>query len=301
MISICIPIYNFNVRRLVQALEVQKKKSMYPVEILLIDDGSDQNIKNENAPFCLKHRYIELNENIGRSKVRNLFVKYAAFPNLLFLDCDSLIIRDDFLKTYTDCLNAENESPQVICGGREYPAEAPKKNQLLRYKYGIKRESKSAAERQKYPNRSFMTNNFVVKKELIETIGFDENLSGYGHEDTLFGLELQAQNIDVAHIDNPVLNADIELNEVYLKKTQQGIINLVHILNHYPNRTLLIENVSLLKTYFKIPYIAFFIRLFAPILKPVIQSFLLQGKGANQLFAFYKLLLLTTEHNKYKK
>ncbi len=295
MISICIPVYNFNVRRLVQALEIQKTKSTYPIEILLIDDGSEQKIKEENAPYCLNHRYIELNGNIGRSRVRNLFVKHAAFTYLLFLDCDSLIIKDNFLSCYTNTLGFPAKRLQVICGGREYPVKAPGKNRLLRYKYGVQRESKSATERQKHPNRSFMTNNFLVKKELIETIGFDENLSGYGHEDTLFGLELQSQNIEVVHIDNPVLNGDIETNAEYLEKTRQGIINLVHILHHYPNRALLIENVTLLKTYFKIKNAVFLLRIFFPFLRGFTLYLLNRGIGTDKLFAFYKLLLIAVE------
>lgn len=292
MISICIPVYNFNIRRLVQALEIQKKKSLYPIELLLIDDGSDQEFKEENAPYCLNHRYIELNENIGRSKIRNLFVKYAAFPNLLFLDCDSLIIRDDFLERYIELLQSE---PQVVCGGREYPGEIPDNKYRLRYNYGVMRESKTAAERQKFPNRSFMTNNFMVKKELIENIGFDENLTGYGHEDTLFGLELQSQSIEVKHIDNPVLNGEIETNSEFLNKTREGIANLAHILAHYPNRELLIHNVSLLKTYNRVKNTAFLLRWFFALSAPFIVLLLKRGKGANKLFAFYKLSLLAVE------
>lgn len=37
-------------------------------------------------------KYIELKKNIGRAKIRNLFIEYTTNPYLLFLDCDTKII-----------------------------------------------------------------------------------------------------------------------------------------------------------------------------------------------------------------
>jgi hypothetical protein len=57
-------------------------------------------------------------------------------------------------------------------------------------------------------------------------IKLDETLKGYGHEDTLFGLELKQKNIPIIHIDNPLCHIGLECFEDYLTKTEEGISNL---------------------------------------------------------------------------
>ena len=90
MISICIPVYNFNITSLVNELSNQVNSLNIPCEIIVIDDCSE-NFKRINKIECEKHTYIELSENIGRARIRNLFLKYAKYEYLLFLDCDSLV------------------------------------------------------------------------------------------------------------------------------------------------------------------------------------------------------------------
>ena len=57
----------------------------------------------------------------------------------------------------------------------------------------------------------------------FKKISFNERLSGYGHEDTLFGYELNKNNIQIHHIDNPVLNGHLDTNEAFLLKTEEGL------------------------------------------------------------------------------
>lgn len=140
-----------------------------------------------------KEVYIELEKNIGRAAIRNRFLNYAKYDNLIFLDCDSVIYSNDFLFKY---INAIYENPnQLICGGRKYSELPPKRDKKLRWIYGIKRESKTSEARSKKPHKSFMTNNFIISKKILGTIQFDERLVEYGHEDTLFGFELKKETL----------------------------------------------------------------------------------------------------------
>ena len=100
MLAICIPIYNQDVTLLIAELEKQIKGVNHPIEIVLIDDASQANYKSLNEPLSNRHTYIELKENIGRSRIRNLFLKYTSATYLLFLDCDALIHQPDFLKIH---------------------------------------------------------------------------------------------------------------------------------------------------------------------------------------------------------
>lgn len=230
MISICIPIYNFDATNLIDELDRQIKQLPYLGEIVIIDDASDNSFKKLNEKCCSKHRYIELPQNVGRASIRNLFLEYAQFEYLLFLDCDSLITQPDFVNNYLVAISSLNA--QVICGGRVYHESKPPMNRRLSWLHGIRKESQSAYTRCLSPNKSFMTNNFVIKKELLGAVKFDERLKVYGHEDTLFGFELKKRGVIISHIENPVLNGDIEKNCDFITKSELGVSNLVQIVRY---------------------------------------------------------------------
>ena len=102
MISICIPIYNFNVVDLIITIINQGEKSKKPYEVICIDDGSNAEILKLNAEIksYKKVKYLILKKNIGRSKIRNLFLENATYENLLFIDCDCSILNGNFLEKY---------------------------------------------------------------------------------------------------------------------------------------------------------------------------------------------------------
>ncbi|MEQ1798418.1 MAG: glycosyltransferase, partial [Lacibacter sp.] len=289
MLSICIPQYNFNINPLVKSLTDQITHLKTNIEIIIIDDCSTIKYPIEiNPEIVTKH--ITLTENIGRARIRNLFINIAEHDYMLFLDCDSLIIKDDFLTQYLD--EIAKKKYLVICGGRTYPDKLPSRSKKLRWLYGQRIESKTADQRKIFPHQSFMTNNFVIYKHVLQATPFFELLSGYGHEDTLLGLELKEKKIEVQHIENPVLNGEIELNCHFLTKTNDGIKNLILILESYSNPGILIENVKLLKVYKAIQQkrlglLLNIITVLSPLLKLILTSFLQN----ETLFNFYKLLI----------
>ena len=223
MLSICIPVYNYDVGRLVRDLHLQAEKTAYPFEILLMDDASEEKFREMNQTIeCEFVRYIQLNENIGRSRIRNRLAEEAKYPYLLFMDCDSAIASPEYIENYIHFFD-----PQIVCcGGRMYEDKAPADSTYLRWKYGVARECISAAERRKSSNTGFQTNNFLIYKNVFERVKFNEALDGYGHEDTLFGLELLGQGIIIQHIDNPLIHLGLESASDFLRKTENGISNL---------------------------------------------------------------------------
>lgn len=300
MISICIPIYNFDITNLIGELSKQAKLCDSPVELVLIDDYSDDEFKEINDSVCKEHKYIELNKNIGRSKIRNLFLDYVSYDCLLFLDCDSLIVSDSFIEDYISAYNTSNA--QVICGGRVYERTSPSRSQRLSWVYGVKRESKSYTERQQQPYSSFMTNNFLVHAKVLKELPFDECLSKYGHEDTLFGFYLQQNSKTILHINNVILNGDIENNEEYLNKTNLAIENLVLIISKLENKKGFVESISLLSFHQKLKkYQLLSLVLFlAPIINIFFLLLLKSGIVNLTLFNYYKLNYLSKVLNKKK-
>ena len=113
MVSICIPLYNEDVTILVSSLERQLSGIDVPIEIVMIDDASVMKFRDLNKKFGAMHRYIQLDKNIGRSAIRNLFLQYVNFGHLLFLDCDVKIMSDNFLQLYIDAIRRNPDAGRV--------------------------------------------------------------------------------------------------------------------------------------------------------------------------------------------
>lgn len=289
MLSVCIPIYNFDVRALVYNLASQIKKLEVPAEIVLIDDSSTEDFKKLYEKACSQHIYHKLSKNIGRAKIRNLFLDYVKYDYLLFLDCDATIISDNLLSKYIQTII--NKDYLVICGGSIYPKEKISKEYALRWKNGNVRETIPASKRLKAPYSSFMTSNVLIKKVVFDTVTFDSAILTYGHEDTLFGYELKKNGIPIFHIDNAVLNDDLDTNSEFIQKTEEALKNLATItknLNFDPD---FIESIRLLQVYKKVNSagISPIITLFFKLLNPSIKHLLSRGYANLYLFDFYKL------------
>lgn len=302
VISVCIPIFNFDVAALVKDLQFQSEQAGRPYEIILIDDGSEKAFQNTNStlsslPNC---RYLQLSENIGRAAIRNRFDQLSQYPFLLFLDCDSAA-PPSFIKNY---LCHINESTGVIVGGRAYYADPPEDHtRYLRWYYGLNREQLDAAQRQQKPYQSFMTCNFLIKKQLLQSIRFDERLRHYGHEDTLFGYQLKLQQVSIRHINNPLYHIQLEECSTFLEKTRKGVKNLNYILDHIQMARDFREDVKLLKAYdylqaCKLTGIS--ARVFH-LLRPRLEKLLCNKKPKLWHFDLYKLGYLCTISNVKEK
>ena len=71
----------------------------------------------------------------------------------------------------------------------------------------------------------------------------DNSIQKYGHEDTLLGMTLAANGIQIVHIDNFVYHEGLDTNEVFLAKIKQSIETLVDLYkqNKLPAETKLIK------------------------------------------------------------
>ncbi len=246
MLSILIPIYNTTITELVSRLVDEATFFKLPIEIRCYDDGSNAETKQKNKVITQYTNviYLELPENIGRAKLRNKLAEDALFDTLLFLDSDVLPTQNSFLMHYLPFVYQH----KVVYGGICYTTTPPAKNKHLRWYYGNNRESKSAIERAKNPHLTFGSANFLIHKNQLLQIRFDETLTGYGHEDTLFAMQLQKQHIKIAHINNPVIHLGIDETKDYLHKTNESIANL-HQLMQQPDKKDFMYDIKLIKYY----------------------------------------------------
>ncbi|TRX65869.1 glycosyltransferase family 2 protein [Carboxylicivirga sp. M1479] len=249
MISICIPVYNVDIRNLVNDLSNQAQAIDLKIEILVFDDGSTEAFKKKNRHTAGISNviYNELDTNIGRAAIRNLMANSSHFPNLIFIDSDSQLM-PNYLRNYLDVLVSDY---QIVCGGRVHPKVLPHANKSLRWTVGKKKEDHAASVRQKGKSQGFISNNFIIKKDIFDLVQFDDNITQYGHEDTLFGIEMRKRNVKIDHIDNPIIHIGLEDNEEFLDKTKISLETLLFICNKMENCDLLKEQVTLLR-YFQI-------------------------------------------------
>jgi glycosyltransferase involved in cell wall biosynthesis len=240
-LSVCIPIYNSDVRALVNTLCAQiAALPDAKIDIVLIDDASAPEFKKCNVFSQSAVKSYALPQNIGRSRIRNTFFKHTDADYLLFIDGDSTIQDPLFLKNYADYLT--QQPTEVLVGASVYQNHKPNRAQRLRWAYSTQRESLDYQRRAQNHQIGFKTNNFIIRRSLLLQIPFDERLSGYGHEDTLLGLQLAAQQIPIAHIDNPVWNLKLDANAEFLSKTDSALKNLLWLAENYPTLRLFDHN-----------------------------------------------------------
>lgn len=238
-LSICIPVYNFGVEDLIKTLHSEISTKQIDAEIIIIDDASTKVREQfqELEKYCEK--LIQLKKNQGRSKVRNLFIKYANGDYLLILDCDVKVENPNFVENYIQFLE-ENPSVDLIYGGFTILDDV--KN--LRNYYSAEREISTNFG--KAPFETFKTANFIIKKEVFKKHPFNENLRQYGYEDYLFAKTLQNSSINYYFLDNSVVHQDYSSNKDYLEKIKQSMHSL-HLLSSKVETKSTLEEMKLLK------------------------------------------------------
>jgi len=230
MISVLIPIFNYNVTNLVISLNDQLSEANVAFEIIGVNDASSKFIsENQSLSKIENFKLINLEKNIGRSKIRNLLKDKASFDWLLYLDSDVIPANKMFIKTYLNCINS-NKS-KLYFGGIINKKNKPKDNEMLRWSYGRKREDVNYELRQKKPYQFFLASNFLVHKSIFNLCLFNEDIVKYGYEDFVFSEELRNNGVKITHIDNCVYHLGIDKSDVFLEKTKEAIENL-HTLKH---------------------------------------------------------------------
>ena len=243
MLSILIPVYNYDISQLLQKIHAEASSLNIPFEIVVIDDKSEKSFleKNKAQAELLNCKFIENKVNLGRTQSRKLVAESALYDKLLFLDADVIPAPKNFIKNYIGVIN----KAQVILGGIAYKTELKDPNTSLRLKYGIERESKPAQIRSLTPYGNVLSANLLIDKQVFLENNFSKEANLYGL-DIYFAYNLYKKQIPILHIDNPVYHIGLESNEVFFKKSldavksrkdillqKEGVENINSLLKHY--------------------------------------------------------------------
>ena len=288
MLSILIPVYNYNVVPLVLELHKQCLESKIDFEILCQDDASNSKLNEENEIInSLENCSFFVNSNnLGRGKNINSLAKKTKHDYLLILDCDTFPTQNNFIKNYISTTN--NIENLVVFGGIQYKKEKPENEKLLRWVYGNKRETLSLKVRNQKPNIRALTSNLLIQKKLFLETLFDESITKYGYEDLVFLSDLEKKEIFVTHIENTTYHLGLETSQQFLEKTKIALENLKIISK---SRSFNVSDSKLLGFYvlLKRLYLSTFISFIFKKTERIIERNLLSKKPSLLLFDFYKL------------
>ncbi len=229
MLSVLIPVYNYNIVALVDELHEQLLDSDITFEIKCLDDDSSlEFIENNKSINKLSNvSYSISQQNNGREITRQLLAESAKYEYLLFLDADTMPCENSFIKNYLGQLNTD---VKALFGGISYNAKRPNVEFLLRWTYGISKESIPASQRNKAPYRTITSPNFLIDKNTFIHFNSKIKRKDYGF-DVYFASLLQTDKIAILHIDNAVEHLGIEKSEIYLTKSEFALRTYHFLLN----------------------------------------------------------------------
>ena len=284
-LSILIPTYNYDPSHLVRQLLQQLPEDS---EIIVGDDCSLTPTLSKGEGENV--RLFRPSHNLGRAGIRNALAREAKGDWLLFIDADAEVRSNTFIKRYMDVAYTTdaNVTPafQVICGGTGNLPCCPRPEARLRYNYEVKAEKRlTHVYRREHPYAGFTTFNFLIRRDLFLSILFDETLKQYGHEDTLFGLELKKRGIPILHIDNKLTHLGLEDADAYLAKTETALRTLASM-SIEQRQSIRVSALALRLSRLHLLGIA---RFLFRTTQPLLRSNLLGKHPSQFLFAFYKL------------
>ena len=249
--SVIIPVFNeTNLDIILKSLQNQQNIEKASFEVIIVNDGGRDLYQLENHHFGYPIKYVEHEENLGRSVARNTGARHSESDFLIFMDGDR-IPNPEFIVRH---INAENEytGNKVIIGN---PIELlcpdihlirnaidtmfdDGSHKIWKYAYNqsyaetiCKIFTKKRAEC--YVEwAALFSANFSIKKELYwQAGGFDENYCQWGYENMDFGIQLQERNIGFYFLEN-----NINLHIFHKQNRGVNLIGKEYILDKYKKR-----------------------------------------------------------------
>lgn len=216
-ISVVVPTFRFDCSELMARLSALSPD----IELVVHDDGSGDSALADALVRAARAaatpvRLVLARRNRGRAGARNAAVRHARADWVLLLDSDMLPDGDDFIARYIEAAKAA-PGPCLIVGGYSLDQTPDKPGKALARRQALTSECLPAVARSRAPGRFVFTSNMLVHRAVLETCRFDEAFTGWGWEDTEWGLRVAAR-FPVLHIDNTASHMGVDDDSVLMDK-----------------------------------------------------------------------------------
>ena len=230
-LSVLVPFLRDDPCRLIDALDREAASLAGLVEVIVLDDGSDDDAlaARVRAPLterALPGRFVRLSHNIGRSRGRNRLATHARGEWFLFMDSDMLPDRADFLAAYIRLIEAK--APAVAFGG--FSVEQAPRNRAhdLHRRMAQRSDCAPASLRRAAPEKHVFTSNLLVRRDVFETEAFDEGFAGWGWEDVEWAMRV-AERHAILHVDNTATHLGLDAAHTIAAKYEQSAANFARV------------------------------------------------------------------------
>jgi glycosyltransferase involved in cell wall biosynthesis len=185
MISVVIPTHNRidALRKTLIALKEQTLPSNN-YEILIINDGSNENVSDTVLSLSLPYRHYVLNqEKRGPAAARNLGASQASGTVIVFLDND-IIVKPDFLLIHLEC---HQKHPHCLVIGPRSPITVPGVNNILeKFDYSPYGDDLRLSKQPLTYQEAFTCNLSIQIEDWQQLRGFNEEFPSSSYEDIEF-------------------------------------------------------------------------------------------------------------------
>lgn len=226
-LSVLIPFMRDDPTPLLWALD----RETQPVEVVLLDDGSGDpglatRVSDAVGALRLPARFVRLSANEGRSKGRNRLARHARADRFLFIDADMLPDSDHFLADWLALIDARD--PAAAFGGFSLAQTPRTRENALHRAMALRNDCHTAAERARDPAKHVFTANLMVRRDVFDSIGFDERFTGWGWEDVEWGIRVAAR-WPIVHADIPASHLGLDPAPVMARKYEQSAANFARV------------------------------------------------------------------------
>lgn len=238
-LSVLIPTHNYKCYTLVADLHKQLEQSGIDYEIIVADDGSsDLQVLEDNRKLAstFAHvRLVEMDKSLSRSAMRNRLWRLATYDWQLQINSNVMVTKSDFIRNYLDSVD---DRVQIVCGACTAQGNSLR-DVYERHFY----EHFDTNFYNSHPYSYFRNTNCMFHRSVFLKCHYDETLTGYGHEDSVFGDTLKKADIKIKYIANPVTYVDTVSSTEYLQRTRESLHSLLQISQTNPDSTNLLKVV----------------------------------------------------------
>lgn len=206
------------------------------VEFVLLDDGSSSahllsNVVAALAPLAAPVTLIVLEQNAGRAAARNRLIEEARGEYVLFLDADMLPDSADFLARWLDVI--QHDRPYAAFGGLSVRQTPHARDTALHRSLFAHSDCHSVATRARAPARFTASANLLVRRDVLQSVAFDDGFTGWGWEDVDWALRA-ARHAPILHVDNPATHTGLDNIETLMRKSAEAGPNFARLAHKHP-------------------------------------------------------------------